>query len=266
MKVYTDGYDGHCLRAFSYFGDQMTGIVDTVESINSIATTYKTFRQDSKAPTFALTYQGTWHTLVNNIGMSAEKAKGIETKYHELYVVSDEWVQDKLYDASKVGYVTVAFGLRVRTPILGKTVLNTSSTPYEAAKEGRTAGNALGQSYGLLNNRAAIEFQERTMKSNEALNIRPIAHIHDAQYFLIKDDIKTIEWFNNNLVECMEWQELEEIQHESVKLGGDMEVFYPSWADTFNIANGMPAEDMQQYIIDQIATKKAKAEKEKSDG
>ena len=32
----TDGYDGHSLRAFAYFGDQMTGIIDgNVASINS---------------------------------------------------------------------------------------------------------------------------------------------------------------------------------------------------------------------------------------
>ena len=26
LKVYTDGYDGHCLRAYGYFGDQMFDI------------------------------------------------------------------------------------------------------------------------------------------------------------------------------------------------------------------------------------------------
>ena len=51
----TDGYDGHCLRAFSYFGDQMPDIVDTVVSINSIKTKYDGLRGDSKAPTFLLT-------------------------------------------------------------------------------------------------------------------------------------------------------------------------------------------------------------------
>ena len=51
----TQGYDGHCLRAFSYFGDQMPDIVDTVVSINSIKTKYEGLRGDSKAPTFLLT-------------------------------------------------------------------------------------------------------------------------------------------------------------------------------------------------------------------
>lgn len=55
IKVYTDGYDGHSLRAFNYFRDQMPDIKDTVDSINSIKVKYDDLRSDSKAPTFALT-------------------------------------------------------------------------------------------------------------------------------------------------------------------------------------------------------------------
>jgi len=185
LKVYIDGYDGHCLRAYSYFGDQMPDILDTVESINSIEFKYPTYRQDSKGPTFALTYQGTWKTLVNNLGISEQEAKEIEANYHILYSASDIWVQEKLSAATTDGYVTVAFGLRVRTPILGQTILGSRTTPYAAQAEGRTAGNALGQSYGLLNNRAGIEFRKRLMRSPYRLDILPISQIHDAQYFLV---------------------------------------------------------------------------------
>ena len=256
LKVYTDGFDGHCLRAFSYFGDQMTGISNDVDSINSIADIYPDLRQQSKAPTFLLTYGGTHHGLVANIGMDLDEALQVETKYHELYVVSDEWVKSKIDQATIDGYITVAFGLRVRTPILGKSILNTKSTPYEAQAEGRTAGNALGQSYGLLNNRAGIEFQERTLASDYSLDILPIAHIHDAQYFIIRDDVAVVKWFNDNLVECMEWQELPEIQHDEVKLGGDMEIFHPSWADMFKLSNRMGIKDIRASIDLQIKKKK----------
>ena len=89
----TDGYDGHSLRAFAYFGDSMPDIdSSSVESINSIQAVYKDFRQDSKAPTFALTYQGTYITLMTNCGFSLDKAKMVEAKYHDLYKVSDDWV------------------------------------------------------------------------------------------------------------------------------------------------------------------------------
>ena len=131
----------------------MPDIEDTLESINSIKSKYKHLRQESKGPTFALTYAGTYRTLMSKFGFSEERAKKIEAKYHELYKVSDEWVKAHLDQASKDGYVTCAFGLRLRTPLLKQVIKGTSKTPYEAEAEGRTAGNALGQSWCLLNNR-----------------------------------------------------------------------------------------------------------------
>lgn len=248
IKVYADGYDGHCLRAYSYYKLQMSNIINTVESINSIEQLYPKLRSDSKNPTFALTYQGTWYTLVNNIGLPKIEAKRIELEYHELYQVSDQWVQDRLTEAAKQGYVDVAFGLRLRTPILKEAVLNSKYTPYIAKKAGRTAGNAMGQSYGLLNNRAAIEFQERLWDSPYVLDIKPVAHIHDAQYFMTKRDPDVLHWLNTNLIECMQWQELPELKHDIVKLGGSLELFYPSWNESHEIPNKASLQDIQQTM------------------
>jgi len=246
LKVYTDGYDGHCLRAYGYFKDQMPDIVDTVQSINSIEAKYPDLRQDSKAPTFALTYQGTWHTLVSNLGWSKKKSQSVEDNYHKLYAVSGAWVAAKLEKACADGYVTTAFGLRVRTPILAKTILGNAVTPYEAAAEGRTAGNALGQGYGLLNNRAAIELQRRLFKSEFTTMVKPSAHIHDSQYFMVRDNIHSVHWLNKNLTECLAWQGLPEIQHPTVKLGGSMDIYYPSWANAITLPETASKEDIKR--------------------
>lgn len=246
LKVYLQGFDGHCLRAFSYFYEQMPDIIpDNVDSINSIAEVYPALRQRSKSPTFLLTYQGTYMGLVKNLGFPIDEAKMIERNYHELYKESDAWVQDKLQQASKDGYVTVAFGLRVRTPLLQQTLLGNRKTPYEAQAESRTAGNALGQSYGLLNNRAAIEFRQRVLASPYKRDILPVAHIHDAQYFLVRDDLDIVQWVNENLVACMQWQELPEIQHPQVHLGGEICLFHPSWANEYKIPNHTTAEQIR---------------------
>lgn len=237
LKVYTDGYDGHSLRAFFYFSTKMPDIIDTVESINSIQEKYKPLRQESKAPTFALTYQGTYHTLMANCGFSEEKAKDIEAKYHDAYKVSDDWVAAKLQEATKVGFITVAFGLRVRTPLLKQVILGTKKTPYEASAEGRTAGNALGQSWCLLNSRAASEFMQGVRKSKYRLDIRPCAHIHDAQYYLIPDDLELVQYMNKHLVAAVEWQDHPEIYHDQVKLGGELSIFYPDWSAEMVIPN-----------------------------
>lgn len=244
LKVYTDGYDGHCLRASYYFKDQMPDIQETPDSVNSIKNKYPHLRQDSKAPTFLLTYGGTHYGLIKNLGWSETKAKEVEKAYHDMYEVSDEWVQNKIKGACDNGFVTVAFGLRVRTPILGKVVYDQDNMLYDAQAESRTAGNALGQSYGLLNNRAAIEFRERSLRSKWALHILPSAHIHDAQYFMVPNDVDCVKWVNDNLIPCMEWQELDEIKHDEVKLGGELDIFYPNWSEGVTIPNGATEDEI----------------------
>lgn len=242
----TDGYDGHCIRAYSYFRDEMPDIDPTsVESVNSIAAKYPKQRQDSKPPTFLLTYDGTYHGLMHNCGFSKEKAQAIEEAYHTLYKVSDQWKEQRIMQASKDGYAIVAFGLKVRTPILGQVLYNSSKTPYEAKKEARTVGNAMGQSYGMLNNRAGIEVQQKTLQSDFRLDILPCCHIHDAQYFLVRNRVEPIHYLNEILIPAMEWQELDEIKHPQVKLGGELSVFYPSWAKEVKIPNGATPEQIK---------------------
>lgn len=252
LKVYTDGYDGHCLRAYAYFQEEMPDIIDTVESINSIDKKYKSIRQDSKPPTFALTYQGTFITLMRNCGFSEEKSKRIENRFLDLYADSVKWVQDKLNQASKDGYVTVAFGLRVRTPLLKQVVRGNSKTPYEAEAEGRTAGNALGQSWGLLNNRAASEYMAIVRKSKFAHDILPGAHIHDAQYYTIRDDIDVVQHLNTHLVKAVQWQDHPDIYHDEVKLGGELSLFFPTWEHEVVIPNGATDQEIRSLVENHV--------------
>jgi len=260
LKVYTDGYDGHSLRAYGYFGDQMPDIdPESVDSINSIAKKYKPLRQESKAPTFALTYQGTYHTLMANCGFSKEKAQMIESKYKKMYKVSIDYVNQKLEQATHDGYITVAFGLRVRTPLLKQTILGTGKTPKEAAAEGRTAGNAMGQSYCMLNSRAASAFLKKARKSKHRLDIKPCAHIHDAQYYLVRDGAyDALIYLNTELPKEVSWQDDPEIWHDEVKLSGSVEVFYPNWNHGFDIPNAANENTIKDKIKEHLADLKEK--------
>lgn len=247
----TPGYDGHSLRAFSYFGDQMPDMVDTVEGINAMSEKghkYAQFRQDSKTPTFLLTYGGTWIGIVQQCGFSEEKAKKIEANYHILYKVSDEWVAKRLDEASKTGYVVAAFGLRVRTPLLKQVIRGNKRTPFEAEAEGRTAGNALGQSWCLLNNRAGSEFMGRVRREKHRHAIRPIAHIHDAQYYMVREDLEVLSYTNKHLVKAVQWQDHPDIWHDQVKLGGELSVFWPSWEKEITIPNGCEGQGIVDVI------------------
>jgi len=236
LKVYSDGFDGHAMRAVGYWPQEFPNIdINNPKQVNSLKEKIwdgkeHPLRGKGKGPSFALQYLGTWLTLVNNAGFTKEEAQSIEANYHKLYQVSMEWVKDKIAAAAQVGYTTGAFGLRIRTPLLKQTLLGHTNTPREAEAEARSMGNAVsGQSYGLLCNRAANAVMERVWASPHKHDILPIALIHDAIYFICKDNTQTVEFLNNILVEEMAWQELPEIQHQIVKLEAELEIFYPNW-------------------------------------
>lgn len=255
LKVYTDGYDGHCLRAHAYYPEQLGHIPSTPEEINKIQDLFPDLRQDSKAPTFALTYQGTYRTLMTNLGWTEEKAKNVETNYRTLYKVSLDWVQDKLNQAEKDGYVTLAFGLRLATP----TIHNSNSTRKSkrlVEEEKRSAGNALGQSYCMLNNRASLAFMQRVWDNPYmATRIFPCMFIHDASYFYWVNEPEVTKFVNDFLIQEMQWQELPDIQHDQVKIGAELDLFYPNWSKKTTIPN--------YSSLDQIIELSAKAMEKK---
>jgi DNA polymerase-1 len=185
--------------------------------------------------------------LVKNLGWSEAKAKRVEKNYHELYTVSDDWVADKLNKAGSSGFVEGCFGLRLRTPLLAKTIKNHRTTPFQAQAEGRSAGNMVsGQSYGQLTNRAAVEFMEKVWASPHRTKILPVAMIHDAIYLVIQEDIDVIKFVNDELIASMAWQELSEIRHESIKLSSKLDIFWPSWANSLEIPNYATSAEITQ--------------------
>lgn len=259
LNVYLYGYDSHCFNAYGYWPHKMSDIQlkegdhkHNVEQINSIEIKYPKLRQAGKTITFAATYMGTYKTFMKN-GFSYEEAKQIETNYHKMYEVSDQWSEKKVEKATKNGYTEVAFGLRIRTPILKQIVYKSTQIPYEAHKEIKTINNAFGQSYGLLNNRAGIEFHNRLLESKYKYNVKPICQVHDSQYFLCKRDPEVIKWINDNLIECMSWQNSEEIYHEEVKLGAVL-CLYPDWSKEIKLNNNITIKEIEE-ILNEITIK-----------
>ena len=182
---------------------------------------------------------------MNNCGFSEELAKQVEYNYHKLYKVSDQWVQDRLQEACKTGYVTVAFDLKLRTPLLVQGQAAPRSL-YEA--EGRTAGNALGQSWGLLNSRAMNAVMQRVRANGYELDILPVAAIHDCNYYLIRNNASLISWFNSVVREEAEWNNHPDIYHDEVGLGGDLDIFYPSWATPLTLPADVTQDSLVQLV------------------
>ena len=221
--------------------------VNSVESIESIKKKYPELRQKSKTVSFAAQYEGTHYTFMKS-GFPEEEAKEIYKNYHKMYQVSDKWTASKLKEAASKGYVELAFGLRLRTPILKQVLWGSSKVPYEAQKEARTAGNAFGgQSYGLLNNRASNAFMELVWASEYADKILPVALIHDAIYLIVKRDPEVLHWVNTNLIKCMSWQDLPELKHDNIKLGAELDL-YPTWSNPITLPNNITEEEIAEYL------------------
>lgn len=219
-----------------------------VNRINSIAKKYKPLRQASKTPTFALTYNGTWSTLVRNSGFSVEEAKHIEQQYHTLYKESDDWVKAKIKEAETTGYVTGAFGLKLRTHKIKQSILDSKVTPREVSAEERTAANFLGQSWCLLNTYAGIKFNNLVRTSKYKHSILPISQIHDAQYFIIKDNVDTLLWLNEHLTEIVKWNNHKDIYHDKVGLGGETFINYPDWSYEISIPNDCNSQKLCEIL------------------
>ena len=223
--------------------------------INSISDVYPGLRSSSKQPTFLLTYGGTHHGI-SDLGFSKEESKKIEDNYHDLYTVSDQWVASHVKAAYSTGYVECAFGLRVRTPTLLSTLPDSAYTPYQAKKEERTAGNALGQSWGLLNNRAAIELRQRIIDAGYRTKIIPIMLIHDAIYLICVNDLDIIRWLAKNISECMAWNDDPLIYHPEVGMEGELELFVPNWTSAIAAPEDVTNSQIRKGIVNALHKQK----------
>jgi DNA polymerase I len=215
--------------------------------INSIAQKYPDLRTKSKAPTFALAYDGTWHTLHKRAGFPKDQAKIIEKAYHDLYKVSGEFSNKNKAFMEAHGYIECAFGLKIRTPIIAQCVLGARSTPYEAEAEGRSANNAVTQSWGMLLNRAIIATDRRIEAAGYGTSILPINMIHDAGYFLVRNTPEHIKFLNDTLIEEMQWNDDDKIRSADVPMTASLQLG-PSWDKLTELKNNATLEEIINAI------------------
>ena len=147
------------------------------------------------------------------------------------------------------GYAECAFGLKLQTPIIAKTILGTSKTPYEAEAEVRSANNAITQSWGMLLNRAMIATNARIEKAGYGTDILPINMIHDAGYFLVKNDPILVKFLNDVLIDEMEWNDDDRIRSTAVPMMASLEIG-KSWDKLINLKNNLTLKE----ITDELST------------
>ena len=261
LQIYRYGWDSHMWATIHFWPNKFhpeeieklepEGIRVKLEELKS---QYKKERQSSKSASFALQYGGTTITLEKNCGFSHEEAQTIYDNYHKLYKTSTEFKAKAIEQAQKDGYVTGAFGLRVRTPVLYKSIRGLKTSPKEVEAEARTAANAIMQSWCCLNSRSASAFMAMVRASKYREDIRICAEVHDCTYFLVRDNIDVVLWLNENLVKCVEWQDDPVIADGTVHLGGELSLFFPDWSNEIVVPNHCSKEELLK-LVDEFVNK-----------
>lgn len=168
-----------------------------------------------------------------------------------MYKVSDDWVHSRINQAKIDGYLTTGFGLKVRTPLLKGAIGDLSGIQ---AAEARTAGNALGQGWGVLNDRAMNEVLTEVDRLGLTEDILPVGKVHDCCYYLVKNDVTTIKTLNDLCVKAAGWQEHPDIAHDTVHLHGNLDLFFPNWATPLTLPEECSEEELEQLCIKHMET------------
>ncbi len=109
--------------------------------------------------------------------------------------------------------------------------------------------NAVTQSWGMLINRATIAHTKILFASEERKNVKPINTIHDALYFLVRDNSKSIKWLNDTLIPEMEWNDHDDIRSSDVPMAADLTIG-PSWLDQYKVKNDASIDDIETVMTE----------------
>ena len=99
----------------------------------------------------------------------------------------------------------------------------------------------------MLLNRAIIATNAHIEEAGYGEHILPINMIHDAVYFMLKDEPKYIKFLNDVLIEEMQWQEHLTIASNDIRITAEMEIG-KSWADLKLLPNNATLEEIQKII------------------
>jgi hypothetical protein len=99
----------------------------------------------------------------------------------------------------------------------------------------------------MLINRALIATNNILEQSDMVYDIYPINTIHDAAYFLVKDDPMSVKFLNDTLIKEMQWNAHPSILSNEVKMEANLEIG-KSWDKQFTLPNNASIEKIKEII------------------
>ena len=240
------GFDGHSLRALAFFPDELeeAGLGDIdhddPDSVNRIKNEASDLRQNAKPVSFLKQYGGGAGKIQKVLKCSKQRADEISNAYDNLYRVTLQFNERNNEFARQNGYVECAFGLELKTPRIK------ARDKAVASSEERSSNNAVTQSWGMLMNRAFIEFDDRIEADGMDHDVIPTNTIHDAMYGLVKATPEAVAWVNKNLIECMEWQDHPALESE-ISLGAELDIG-KAWDKQHTLPNDITIGGIEEIL------------------
>ncbi len=234
----------HSLRAYAFFKDEIDEAlgesldVTDPKSINRIKDELPEIRAKSKSPSFAMAYGSGAGKVKDLLKCSKAEAEAVFDGYHKLYRDTAIYAERNTEKAKAQGYINGAFGLKLRTPGIR------SRDQQKVGSEGRSLNNMTIQSYGLLMNRAGINFQKRIEEDHVVNNVMLVNQIHDALYGLVRNTPNMVKWLNDNLIDCM----IEEfLPEQQIPLEAELDIG-PSWDKQHTLKNNLTVEEIKSEM------------------
>ena len=99
----------------------------------------------------------------------------------------------------------------------------------------------------MLINRALIATNKLIEEADMEYDIYPINTIHDAAYFLVKDDPMSVKFLNDTLIKEMQWNAHPSIASNKVMMEANLEIG-KSWDKQFTLPNNANIFKIKQII------------------
>lgn len=225
--ILEDGIDGHSLGACTYYPSEvskhinLTGdlLVDAVTFYNAMEAgndALKTLRQNSKAVTFKLAYQGGPDVDKGGV-ITQEMYDNYHTKlYPGVRTYIDEYV---LPTVKQNGKLHLGLGFYI-------------SSDYPD-KDYRTLHNATIQFWSILSILSINKLHQLIDQAGLQDDVKVISSIYDSIYIQVTEDPSIIKWTNDNLITCMT---RDFMPNQRVKNEAESEIGL-NWADLYPLPN-----------------------------
>lgn len=243
--IFLKNLDGHSLNALGYFREKIAKLMHLTGDTPTDATAFmqlvdegnpeaKSIRQDSKAPTFGLSYGAYPPKVAATLKIPLDEAQEIFNNYHNvLYPGITNYRENYVLQyAMEHGEIHLGLGFMLRTDDPGRDI--------------RTLANATCQFWSILTALTINKMHQLIDQMGYEEDVKVVSTIYDSIYLEVTEDPKIVKWVNDNLIETMLVDFMED---QTIHNDAQCDIGY-NWADMTTIPNNASLAEVKQILQD----------------